>query len=52
MCACPFLTSGLNFATVIDEGVRAIKDMYDGVRAIVRSLVGDKEYFAIDIGLH
>jgi len=32
--------------------VRAIKDMYEGGKTSVRSLVGDTEYFPIDIGLH
>jgi len=32
--------------------IRAIKDMYEGVKTRVRSLVGDTEYFPIDIGLH
>jgi len=32
--------------------IRAIKDMYEGVKTSVRSSVGDTEYFPIDIGLH
>jgi len=32
--------------------IRAIKDMYEGVRASVMSSVGDTEYFSIDNGLH
>ena len=32
--------------------IRAIKDMYEGVKTRVRSSVGDTEYFPIDIGLH
>jgi len=30
--------------------IRAIKDIYEGVKTSVRSLVGDTEYFRIDIG--
>jgi len=32
--------------------MRVIRDMYSGVRARVRTLVGDMEDFSIDIGLH
>jgi len=32
--------------------MRVIKDMYDGVRTRVRTLMGDIEDFSIDIGLH
>jgi len=32
--------------------MRAIKDMYDGVRTRVRTLVGDTDDFPIDIELH
>jgi len=32
--------------------IRAIKDMYEGVRASVRSSVGDTEYFSFEIVLH
>jgi len=32
--------------------IRAIKNMYEGVKTVVRSSVGDTEYFPIDIGLH
>jgi len=32
--------------------IRAIKDMYKGVKTSVRTPVGDTEYFPIDIGLH
>jgi len=32
--------------------MRVIKDMYSGVRARVRTIVGDMEDFPIDIGLH
>jgi len=32
--------------------MRVIKDMYDGVRTIVRTLVGDTKDFPIEIGLH
>ena len=32
--------------------IRAIGDMYEGVKTSVRSSVGDTEYFPIDIGLH
>ena len=34
------------------EYIRAIRDMYEGVRTSVRSAAGDTEYFPIDIGLH
>ena len=30
--------------------MRVIKDMYDGVRTRVRTLVGDTEDFPIDLG--
>ena len=32
--------------------LRVIKDMYDGVRTRVSTLVGDTGDFSIDIGLH
>ena len=32
--------------------MRVIKDMYEGVRTRVRTLVGDTGDFPIDIGLH
>ena len=32
--------------------MRVIKDMYDGIRTRVRTLVGDTDNFSIDIGLH
>ena len=32
--------------------IRAIKDMYKGVKTSLRSSPGDTEYFSIDIGLH
>jgi len=32
--------------------MRVIKDMYDGVRTRVRTLMGDTETLTIDIGLH
>ena len=32
--------------------MRAVKDMYDGVRTRVRTLVGIMDGFLIDIGLH
>ena len=32
--------------------IRAIKDMYEGAKTSVRSLVGAMEDFPIDIGLH
>ena len=32
--------------------MRVIKDMYNGVRTRVRTLVGDTKNFSIDIGLH
>jgi len=32
--------------------IRVIKDMYDGVRTRVRTLVGDTNDFPIDIMLH
>ena len=32
--------------------MRVIKDMYNGVRTIVRTLVGDMDDFHIDIGHH
>jgi len=32
--------------------MRVIKDMYSGVRARFRTLVGDTDDFPIDIGLH
>jgi len=32
--------------------IRAIKDMYKGVKTSVRSSVDDTDYFPIDIGLH
>ena len=34
------------------ENIRVIKDMYDGVRTRVRTLVGDTKDFSIDNGLH
>jgi len=37
---------------VSGEYIRAIKDMYEGVKTSVRSTAGDTEYFPIDIGLH
>jgi len=32
--------------------MRVIRDMYDGVRTRIRTLVGDTDDFPIDIGLH
>jgi len=32
--------------------IRAIKNMYEGVKTSVRTSAGDTEYFPIDIGLH
>ena len=32
--------------------IRAIKDIYEGVKTSVRSSVGDTEYIPIDIGSH
>jgi len=32
--------------------IRAIKDMYEGVKTSIMSATGDAEYFSIDIGLH
>jgi len=32
--------------------IRVIKDMYDGVRTRIKTLVGDTYDFPIDIGLH
>ena len=32
--------------------IRAIRDMYKGVRTSVRSAAGDTKYFPVDIGLH
>ena len=32
--------------------IRAIKDMYKGIKTSIRSSAGDAEYFPIDIGLH
>jgi len=37
---------------VLNEYIRAIKDMYEGVKTRVRSSAGDTEYFSIDIRLH
>ena len=34
------------------EYTRVIRDMYEGVRTRVRTVIGDTEDFPIDIGLH
>ena len=34
------------------EYTRVIRDMYEGVRTRVRTVIGDTEDFSIDIGLH
>ena len=34
------------------EYTRVIRDMYEGVRTRVRTVIGDAEDFSIDIGLH
>ena len=34
------------------EYTRVIRNMYDGVRTRVRTLVGDTRDFSIDVGLH
>ena len=37
---------------VLVEYTRVIRDMYEGVRTRVRTVIGDTEDFSIDIGLH
>jgi len=32
--------------------IRAIKDMYEGVKTSVRSSLGNTKHFSIEIGLH
>ena len=34
------------------EYTRVIRDMYEGVRTRVRTVIGDTNDFSIDIGLH
>ena len=34
------------------EYTRVIRDMYEGVRTRVRTVIGDTQDFSIDIGLH
>ena len=42
----------LNKKGVLIEYTRVIRDMYDGVRTKVKTVLGDTTYFSIDIGLH